>query len=715
MSEVFKPYVPNEQSMPELTLRAVLFGALFGIIFGAVTVYLALRAGLTVSASIPIAVVAISLLKRYGSTILENNIVQTAGSAGESIAAGVAFTLPALIFLGFNLDVSRVFIVALCGGILGVLFMIPLRRTLIVKEHGNLLYPEGAACADVLVAGERGGRFAGRVFMGFGVGAVYKFLHEGLHLWRAQPTYDPTWYSGARIAGTTTPEYLGVGYIIGPRVAGTIFAGGVLSWLVIIPLIKFFGLHIPTPIFPGTIPIGDMAPNQIWNAYIRSIGAGAVTTAGLITLGRTLPTIIDSLRAGLKDFTDSRSGRQVTRLRTEDDLPITIVVGGSTVLMLVIWALLSFNINPGHTLANGFASLLIVVFGFLFVTVSSRITGLIGSSSNPISGMTIATLMATCLIFVLIGWTGAAWPAVALSVGGVVCVAAANAGATSQDLKTGFLIGATPWRQQVSLIVGALASVLVIGFTLTYLNKTYTRQEARVIENVTVTAEMKDLGPVDFNGKSYHLLNVLGSRTIPDGRYYFDPAARRIEFQEQPGIGSPDMPAPQATLMTTVINGILNRNLQWGLVLFGVFIVVVLELCGVRSLAFAVGSYLPISTTAPIFAGGVVRWLVERKTGAAKAGEGEVSSGSLTAAGLIAGGAIAGLLLVGPMDASRTAQAAAAQRAGQTIATDAVAYDMGARWWPQLSGSSLLALVVFIALGFFLYTLARKKLETSEG
>ncbi|MDO8665240.1 MAG: OPT/YSL family transporter, partial [Gemmatimonadales bacterium] len=458
---------------------------------------------------------------------------------------------------------------------------------------------------------------------------------------------------------------------------------GVLSWLVIIPLIKFFGLHIPTPIFPGTIPIGDMAPNQIWNAYIRSIGAGAVTTAGLITLGRTLPTIIDSLRAGLKDFTDSRSGKQVARLRTEDDLPITIVVGGSTVLMLVIWALLSISINPGHTLANGFASVLIVVFGFLFVTVSSRITGLIGNSSNPISGMTIATLMATCLIFVAIGWTGGVWAAVALSVGAVVCIAAAVAGATSQDLKTGFLIGATPWRQQLSLIVGCLASVLVIGYTLTYLNKTYTRQEARVIENVTVTAEMKDMGSVDFNGRSYHLLNVLGSRTIPDGRYYFDPSARRIEFQELPGIGSPDMPAPQATLMTTVINGILNRNLQWGLVLFGVFIVVVLELCGVRSLAFAVGSYLPISTTAPIFAGGVVRWLVERKTGTAKAGEGEVSSGSLTAAGLIAGGAIAGLLLVGPMDASRTAQAAAAQRAGQAIAPDAVLYDMGARWWPD--------------------------------
>jgi len=349
--------------------------------------------------------------------------------------------------------------------------------------------------------------------------------------------------------------------------------------------------------------------------------------------------------------------------------------------------------------------------------VSSRITGLIGNSSNPISGMTIATLMATCLIFVAIGWTGGTWPAVALSVGAVVCVAAANAGATSQDLKTGFLVGATPWRQQTSLIVGALASVAVIGVTVTKLNSAYTRREPQVFENVTMTAEMKDLGTTEHNGKTYRVVNVLGSPAIPDGRYYLDESASRIEFQEQPGIGSATLPAPQATLMTTVVNGILNRNLQWGLVLFGVFIVVCLELVGVRSLAFAVGSYLPISTTAPIFAGGVVRWLVEggaKKLAGAAApaahGESEVSSGSLTAAGLIAGGSIAGLLLVGPMDATRTAAAAAAQRAGETVTT--LPWDMGARWWPALAQSSLVALLLFVVLALFLWSLARKPLET---
>ncbi|MBI4513827.1 MAG: oligopeptide transporter, OPT family, partial [Gemmatimonadetes bacterium] len=290
----FKSYVSPDQSPAEFSIRAVALGALFGIIFGAVTVYLALRAGLTVSASIPIAVLAIALFKRFGSSILENNIVQTAGSAGESIAAGVVFTLPALIFLGFTLDVGRIFWIALMGGILGVLFMIPLRRYLIVKEHGTLTYPEGTACADVLVAGERGGSFAGRVFAGFGVGIVYKVLHEGLRLWKGQPAYQPGWFKGATIAGTTTPEYLGVGYIIGPRVAGIIFAGGVLSWLVLIPLIKFFGEQLPNPIFPGTVPISEMSPSQIWSAYIRPIGAGAVTLAGIVTLLRTVPTIVDS-------------------------------------------------------------------------------------------------------------------------------------------------------------------------------------------------------------------------------------------------------------------------------------------------------------------------------------------------------------------------------------------------------------------------------------
>ena len=704
MSQAFRPFIADEQNLAELTIKSLVFGAIFGIIFGAVTVYLALRAGLTVSASIPIAVLAITILKRMNSTILENNIVQTTGSAGESIAAGVVFTLPALLFLGFNLEISRIFFIALAGGILGVLFMIPLRRALIVKEHGNLKYPEGAACADVLVAGEKGGRFAGTVFTGFGVGAVYKILHEGVKLWKGQPLYEPAWYPGARLAGTTTPEYLGVGYIIGPRIAGTIFAGGVLSWLVLIPFIKFFGAHIPEVIFPATRPIAELAPNQIWTAFIRPIGAGAVTMAGLITLVRTMPTIIDSLKAGMKDIRSGAGGPAVVRRRTEDDLGTSIVGGGSFVLVAALWVLLSVSVNPGYWLANLVAAVLIVVFGFLFVTVSSRIVGLIGSSSNPISGMTIATLMGTCLIFVAIGWKGGAWAAVAISIGGVVCIAAANAGATSQDLKTGYLVGATPWRQQLSLIIGVVTSTIVIGYTLLYLNKAYTRVDPQPYENVAMTAEMKDIGSAEHEGRSYHVLNVIGSKTIPDGRYFYDADAHRIAFKESPGVGSANFPAPQALLMSTVVNGILNQNLPWGLVLFGVFIVVVVELLGVRSLSFAVGAYLPIATTAPIFFGGMVRWLVERRSGHA-GGEGEVSSGSLASSGFIAGSAVAALLLVTPLDA---------RRATETLAAGvAPTGDLGARWWPVLAQSDLAALVMFLLLASTLYTLAKRKLDAT--
>jgi putative OPT family oligopeptide transporter len=711
----FQPFIPDEAKVPEFTLRAVLFGAFFGIVFGAVTVYLALRAGLTVSASIPIAVLSIAILKRFGSTILENNIVQTAGSAGESVAAGVVFTLPALIFLGFGLDIGKIFWVALAGGILGVLFMIPLRRQLIVKEHENLLYPEGTACADVLIAGEKGGSFAGRVFAGFGVAAIYKFLHEGLRLWHGQPTYQPGWYPGGTLAGTTTPEYLGVGYIIGPRIAGVIFAGGVLSWLVLIPVIKFFGATIPDPVFPGTIPIATMTAGQVWAAYIRPIGAGAVTAAGLFTLARTMPTIVGAFKAGFADLTSERDASNGPRRRTEDDMSMTLVLGGSLFMALLIWALLTFSINPGYAGANLIASVLIVFFGFLFVTVSSRIVGIIGSSANPISGMTIATLMATSLIFLAVGWVGGAWAAVALMVGAVVCIAAANAGATSQDLKTGYLVGATPRYQQLALVIGVLASVAVIGWTLTYLNKAYTVIDRYEVEQVVLGPEARVIGPITYDGKQYQQLNVIGSRTIPDGRYYYDEVAQRIEWQEAPGIGSADMPAPQAVLMSTVINGILNRSLPWGLVLFGVFLVVVLELTGVRSLAFAVGAYLPIATSAPIFAGGVVRWLVERsltkKQEAGKpspAGEGEVSSGALFASGLIAGGALAGLLLVAPMEAQRTAAMAAAARAGEAVGI--LPFDMGARLWPTLAGSHFFALALFIVLAAILFVAARKKL-----
>jgi putative OPT family oligopeptide transporter len=692
----FQPYIPAGTIVPELTVRAVVLGALLGIVFGAVTVYLALRAGLTVSASIPVAVLSISIFKWLGrSTILENNIVQTTGSAGESIAAGVVFTLPALIFLGFSLgvtDIPRVLLLALVGSILGVLFMIPLRHQLNVVEHGALTYPEGTACADVLIAGEKGGSFAGKVFAGFGLGLVYKFLNEALLFWRPRPIYQPGWYPGATVAADVTPEYLGVGYIIGPRTAGMIFAGGVLSWLVTIPMIKFFGRGLTEPIFPGTVPIREMDSFAIWNAYIRPIGAGAVSMAGLFTLSRTLPTIVRALRTTVAQLRKGKAAQSepAAAVRTERELPGTVIFGGALVMILIVWAVLAFRVNPGVS-GNFIASILVVIFGFLFVTVSARIVGLIGASANPISGMTIATLMLTALLFVAAGWTSGAYPAVALSVGGIVCIAAAVGGATSQSLKTGFLVGATPRSAETSMIIGALTSVLVVGFTLVLLNRAYTRVVPQSIADVELTSEMRVVGAMVHEGKTFQLINVIGSHTIPDGRYLYDPATKRIDFQQRVGIGSDRLPAPQAVLMSTVINGILRQSLPWGLVLLGIFIVVVMELCGVRSLAFAVGSYLPIATTAPIFCGGVVSWLLQKIT---KRQEGEVSSGALFAAGLIAGGSIGGLILA----------AIVGLELEQKMA-------IGTKYWPGLASSSLLGLVVFIAMASVLFAVGRKKLE----
>jgi putative OPT family oligopeptide transporter len=691
----FRPYVPAEKEPPEFTLRAVILGALLGIVFGAVTVYLALRAGLTVSASIPVAVLSISIFKWLGrSTILENNIVQTAGSAGESIAAGVVFTLPALIFLGYSLgvsDIPRVLLLALVGSVLGVLFMIPLRHQLNVVEHGALTYPEGTACADVLIAGEKGGSFAGKVFAGFGLGLVYKFLNEALLFWRPRPIYQPGWFTGATLAADITPEYLGVGYIIGPRTAGMIFAGGVLSWLVTIPMIKFFGAGLEHAIFPGTVLIRDMDSFAIWRAYVRPIGAGAVATAGLFTLGRTLPTIVRALRSSFRQFRRGQGETErVAAIRTERELPGSVIFGGSLAMIVIVWAVLAFRINPGVS-GNLIASVLVVVFSFLFVTVSARIVGLIGASANPISGMTIATLMLTALLFVAAGWTGGSYPAVAISIGGIVCIAAAVGGATSQSLKSGFLVGATPKRAETAMIVGALTSVLVIGFTLVLLNRAYTRVEPFSLQNVAMAAEMRVVGEASQNGKHYQVINVIGSHTIPDGRYYYDSSNKQIDFQERVGIGSERLPSPQAVLMSTVINGILRRSLPWGLVLLGVFIVVVMELCGVRSLAFAVGSYLPIATTAPIFMGGVVSGLLQKVT---KRQEGEVSSGALFAAGLIAGGSIGGLILA----------ALVGFEVDQKVA-------IGTKYWPGLANSSAFGLLLFLVMAGALFAVGRKKLE----
>jgi putative OPT family oligopeptide transporter len=665
----FQPYVPAEESRREFTLRAIGLGAVFGVLFGAVTVYVGLRAGLTVAASIPIAVLSISILRAFGkASILENNIVQTTGSAGESVAGGVIFTLPALIFLGFGLDYWRIAVLALIGGCLGVCFMIPLRRQLIVKEHGNLLYPEGTACADVLIAGDKGGSFASRVFAGLGLGALYSIFQNenNFAAWPSTPTYNPAWLPGGSLRANTTTEYLGVGYIIGPRIAGVLFSGGVFAWLVVMPAIKFFGSHITGNLYPGTKPIADMSPDDLWRTYIRPIGAGAVAAAGLITLLRTLPTIIAALRAGAKDLAAGAAG-VLSQKRTERDLPLSWALIGAGVLLFFMWGMLTFYPVAGaHTsvVNNFFAALLVVIFGFLFVTVSSRITGLIGTSSNPISGMAIATLMATCAMFLLMGWTAPAFFALAISIGGVVCIASANAGNTSQDLKTGFLVGATPSRQQIALMVGVVVSVFAIGGTLIAMDKGLAQFRAvnipldinnlpsgvsidtKRFDQTSVRLAADKTGPARQQSvEGMVLLNAINSAEIPDGNYFYNPKSGRIEIQWIHGIGSDRAAAPQARLMATVINGILTRKLPWGLILLGVFLVFAVELLGVRSLSFAVGFYIPMATTLTMFCGGVVRWLVERA--AARAGEkveeSEVSPGSLYASGLIAAGGIIGL------------------------------------------------------------------------
>jgi putative OPT family oligopeptide transporter len=648
----FRTYISAEETIKEFTVRAVVLGALFGLLFGAVTVYVGLRAGLTVSASIPISVLSISILRAFGrSTILENNIVQTTGSAGESLAAGVMFTIPALIFLGFGAEFTfwRIFPLALLGGWLGVLFMVPLRRQLIVKEHGNLTFPEGTACADVLVAGERGGSFAGRVFWGLGLGGVYTFLMNTVQAWTSQPESRPSWFQGASFRAAITSEYLGVGYIIGPRVAGLLFAGGIISWLVIMPAISFYGqLAGNTPIYPSTIPIPKMTPDQIWGSYIRPMGAGAVAAAGLITLLRTLPTIISALRAGLKDVRTEGAGESTAANRIDRDVPMRVVVVGTLVIIVMMWMLLTFHPMKGAQTSwwqNLFAGVFVVVFGFLFVTVAGRISGLLGNSSNPISGMSIATLMATCAIFFVAGWTAPNYQVLALMIGGVVCIAAAIAGATSQDLKTGYLVGATPFWQQMGLLIGVTVSTLAIGTTLNLMNKgleKYLPTEIPVNLETLPQGVKVERDSFVYHGKTYTLINSLGSHEIPDGEYLYDPASKQIEFQWAQGIGSDKAPAPQARLMATVISGILNQRLPWRLVLMGVALVIAVEILGVRSLAFATGSYLPLGTTAAMFAGALVRMLVEATT--KKKDESEASPGALFSSGLIAAGGVFGLL-----------------------------------------------------------------------
>src|SRR5215468_9370644 len=650
----FEPYVPAAEKLPELSLKAILLGSVFGILFGASTVYLALRAGLTISASIPIAVLSIAVFKKLGkSTILENNIVQTIGSAGESIAAGVVFTIPALIFLAGGekfFTYFNIFTLALVGGVLGILFMVPLRRSLIVKEHGTLPYPEGTACAEVLVAGERGGSLAGKVFAGLGVAFAYKSLMSILGLWKDTPTIQTgrgSSFPNASVSSESTPEYLGVGYIIGPRIAGVLVAGGVLSYLVLIPLITMIGDALPDVLKPGVGLIRDMSPDQIRNNYVRYIGAGAVAAGGLITLIRTLPTIISAFRESFKSLRDMKAG--VAPARTEREIPITYVIIGSLALVFIVALLPQL---PGDTIIGKlFMGVLVVAFGFFFVTVSSRIVGIIGTTSNPISGMTIATVMATCLIFVGLGWNSQGYQALALAVGGIVCIAAANAGATSQDLKTGYIVGATPVYQQIGLIIGVIVSTLVIGLTLQALDHS-----------------------MQFQGVAH-------------------------------AIGTEKMPAPQANLMATIIKGLLARDLPWGLVFVGMFISVVVELCGVRSLSFAVGAYLPLSTTAPIFVGGLLKALADKMSGVRE--ESEVSSGMLYSTGLVAGGSLTGVLIALLSGVGKTTAD------GQTVSLIQYVIDtVRVKGWEHLRGwADLIGIVAFAVLCFLLLRAARQRLE----
>ncbi len=678
-TEKFKPFIPDDKIIPEFTVKSVVVGALFGIIFGAATVYLALKAGLTVSASIPIAVIAISLGRKFlKTTILENNIIQTTGSAGESIAAGVVFTLPAFLFMSLNesgvsvgssfFNYWTIFTLAAMGGVLGTLMMIPLRRSLIVQEHGVLPYPEGTACASVLVAGEKGGDFAKTAYQGLGFAISYAVLQKVFHVIAETPAWvtkqTNKYFPSATVNGEITPEYLGVGYIIGPKIAGVLVAGGVLGWVGLIPLLASL---VPADVIASQLVklgfLKDLATGggpgnwnpethtfantatAIYRAYIRQIGAGAVAAGGFITLIKTIPTIISSFKGSLASMKE-RGESGVAR--TERDLSFKTVIFGSLALVALMAVLPQI---PGESILNKLLiGALVVVFGFFFVTVSSRIVGIIGSSSNPISGMTIATLMGTALIFIAVSWTGIVYEPMALVVGSMICIAAANGGATSQDLKTGYIVGATPKYQQMSLFVGAIVSSIAIGATVILLDKPNPDMVAQGIQHA---------------------------------------------------IGSDKFPAPQGTLMATLIKGLLSFNLDWQFVLVGVFLSITMELCSVKSLSFAVGAYLPLSTTLPIFIGGAIKGLADwqAKKREEKADDAELGRGSLFATGLVAGGALAGVivaLLSVNDNIYNKLQNLSAEHGLSNLLSG--------------GGYQLLGTLCFIVMGLTLYRVARKKI-----
>ncbi len=676
----FKPFVSPETNMKELTVKSILVGSLFGVIFGAATVYLALKAGLTVSASIPIAVIAITLGRKFlKTTILENNIIQTTGSAGESIAAGVAFTLPGFLFLSSPSSAEyfnylTILILAIVGGLLGTLLMVPLRKALIVNEHHNLPYPEGTACGDVLKAGERGGDFAKTAFWGLGVAFVYAIFQKVVHVIAETPFYATKqinkFFPSAKVSGEITPEYLGVGYIIGPKIAGVLVAGSVLSWMVFIPLLSTL---VPPDVIaiqlvklgylsdianaggkggwdPVTHTFNDYSA-AIYYAYVRQVGAGTVAAGGIITLVKTIPTIVKSVKGSMASLRGGSSAAESSISRTDKDLNLKVVGLGSLALIAIISIIPSL---PGDGfLQKILIGILVVLFGALFVTVSSRIVGLIGSSNNPISGMTIATVMGTSLIFLSLGWSGQAYEPLVLVVGGMICIAAANAGATSQDLKSGYIVGATPRNQQIALFVGAIVSSIVIGITVKFLDK---------------------------------------------------PTTEMVQQGVQHAIGTEKYPAPQATLMATLIKGILSQNLDWQYVIVGMFLAVVMELCGIKSLSFAIGVYLPLATTLPIFIGGAVRGLVEGRQKKEKkevsTEEEELSKGSLFATGLVAGGAVAGVVIAFITGTS----------GGEQFLRN-ISMEHGLVELLSENGYFLLGTLFFALMGLILYRVAMKKTE----
>lgn len=672
----FEPYVPASKNLAEFTWPAVVVGVLLGIVFGASSLYLVLKTGLTVSASIPVAVLSITLFRGFSrmfgfrrATILENNIVQTTGSAGESIAFGVGVTMPALLLLGLDMELSRVMTVGIFGGLLGILMMIPLRRAFIVKQHGKLKYPEGTACADVLIVGEEGGATAATVFTGFGLAFVHKFLMRGMSLWKDTVDYPLVnskgeGLPGGEIAGELSPELFGVGYIIGPRIASIMLAGGVLAYLVITPLIVFFGSDLTAPLAPATEKlIRKMSVDDIRKNYILYIGAGAVATGGIISMIQALPLIFSSLASGLRDLRPGKSGESEVKVRrTDRDLPLSVVFLGALVLILGLAAVP--NLGLGVTFHGLTGAALIVIFGFLFVTVSSRLTGEIGSSSNPISGMTVATLLFTCIIFWFMNKTDAAATLTAMTVTAVVCVAASNGGTTSQDLKTGFLVGATPRWQQIAILIGALSSAAVIGVILLMLNNAGTVW-SKSPQNVPrfIVPNVKDLSKTERAGGQYaddpneYLVwhAPAGNPNVRKGKYlvaktgqlvyYVDPAinGRLTKRDDGQTVGN-KFEAPKPVLMALIIEGIFNEKLPWELMLIGALIAVVLELSGVPSLPFAVGVYLPLATSVPIFTGGLLRWMVD-KIKKQSAADSDMSPGVLMSSGYIAGGAIAGVIV----------------------------------------------------------------------